>query len=213
MPALCELLGIPYTGCDSATLALALDKALAKRILRAARHPHARVPGARRPAARSSSRRFSYPVIVKPNAEGISKGIAVDRRRRRRGRRCAPRSRSSSRSTGSRRWSRSTSPGASSPSASSARSGRACCRRWRSCFKDKSTRRARSTTSRSSRTGRSTSSTSARRKLTPAELKAVEQAARETFAGARLPRRGARRSAHGRTRARSTCSRSTRCPG
>ena len=34
MPALCELLGIPYTGSDSATLALALDKALAKRILR-----------------------------------------------------------------------------------------------------------------------------------------------------------------------------------
>ena len=34
VPALCELVGIPYTGSDSATLALALDKALAKRILR-----------------------------------------------------------------------------------------------------------------------------------------------------------------------------------
>ena len=31
VPALCELLGIPYTGSDSATLAIALDKALSKR--------------------------------------------------------------------------------------------------------------------------------------------------------------------------------------
>ena len=30
VPALCELLGIPYTGSDSATLAIALDKALCK---------------------------------------------------------------------------------------------------------------------------------------------------------------------------------------
>src|SRR5581483_11655679 len=34
VPALCELVGIRYTGSDSATLALALDKALAKRILK-----------------------------------------------------------------------------------------------------------------------------------------------------------------------------------
>src|SRR6185312_14755569 len=34
VPALCELCGIPYTGSDSATLALALDKALTKRILK-----------------------------------------------------------------------------------------------------------------------------------------------------------------------------------
>src|SRR5215475_3617003 len=31
VPALCELLGIPYTGSDSATLAIALDKALGKK--------------------------------------------------------------------------------------------------------------------------------------------------------------------------------------
>ena len=34
VPALCELCAIPYTGSDSATLALALDKALTKRLLR-----------------------------------------------------------------------------------------------------------------------------------------------------------------------------------
>ena len=33
VPALCELLGIPYTGSDSATLAIALDKALGKKVL------------------------------------------------------------------------------------------------------------------------------------------------------------------------------------
>ena len=34
MPALLELLDIPYTGSDPATLSLALDKALAKKIVR-----------------------------------------------------------------------------------------------------------------------------------------------------------------------------------
>jgi D-alanine-D-alanine ligase len=34
VPALCELMGIPYTGSDAATLSIALDKALSKRVLR-----------------------------------------------------------------------------------------------------------------------------------------------------------------------------------
>ena len=34
VPALCELCGIPYTGSDAATLSLALDKALTKRLLK-----------------------------------------------------------------------------------------------------------------------------------------------------------------------------------
>ena len=50
-------------------------------------------------------------------------------------------------------------------------------------------------------------------KLTEAELKAIEKIARATFCGARLPRRRARRPAHGRRRAASTSSRSTRCRG
>jgi len=33
VPALCELMGIPYTGSDAATLSIALDKALSKRVL------------------------------------------------------------------------------------------------------------------------------------------------------------------------------------
>jgi D-alanine-D-alanine ligase len=72
------LIGIPYTGSDSATLALALDKALAKRILK--QHgiltPEFQVMATGReklvPTLASK-----FPLIVKPNAEGSSKGIAA----------------------------------------------------------------------------------------------------------------------------------------
>ena len=73
VPSLCELLGIPYTGSDPATLSLCLDKGLGKRILRE--------QGIDTPAfqvlvtGREKLRTFRYPVIVKPNAEGTSKGI------------------------------------------------------------------------------------------------------------------------------------------
>src|SRR5207302_1892321 len=69
VPALCELCGIPYTGSDSATLALALDKALTKRILR--QHgiltAEFQVMVTGREKLLPSLR---FPLIVKPNAEG-----------------------------------------------------------------------------------------------------------------------------------------------
>ncbi len=75
VPALCELLGIPYTGSDSATLAVALDKALAKKVLM--QHdiltPAFQVMETGR---EKLSPELSFPLIVKPNAEGSSKGIA-----------------------------------------------------------------------------------------------------------------------------------------
>ncbi len=74
VPALCELLGVPYTGSDSATLAIALDKALCKKVLmqhdiltpkfQLMEHERERL-----------SRDLQFPLIVKPNAEGSSKGI------------------------------------------------------------------------------------------------------------------------------------------
>jgi len=77
VPALCELVGIPYTGSDSATLALALDKALCKRILR--QHgiltPEFQVMVTGREKL-NASLASKFPLIVKPNAEGSSKGIA-----------------------------------------------------------------------------------------------------------------------------------------
>lgn len=75
VPALCELCGIPYTGSDSATLALALDKALTKRILRqhGVRTPDFQVMGTGREKLLPTLR---FPLILKPIAEGSSKGIA-----------------------------------------------------------------------------------------------------------------------------------------
>jgi D-alanine-D-alanine ligase len=77
VPALCELINIPYTGSDSATLALALDKALAKRILR--QHgiltPEFQVFSSGREKLHPWLAQ-KFPLIVKPNAEGSSKGIS-----------------------------------------------------------------------------------------------------------------------------------------
>jgi D-alanine-D-alanine ligase len=74
VPALCELLGIPYTGSDSATLAIALDKALGKKVL--LQHdiltPKFQVMESPRERLDAEMR---FPLIVKPNAEGSSKGI------------------------------------------------------------------------------------------------------------------------------------------
>ena len=74
VPALCELLGIPYTGSDSATLAIALDKALGKKVL--LQHdiltPKFQVMESHRERL---SPDMKFPLIVKPNAEGSSKGI------------------------------------------------------------------------------------------------------------------------------------------
>lgn len=76
VPALCELVGIPYTGSDSATLALALDKALAKRILRQCGilTPEFQVMTTGREKLERALA-LKFPLIVKPNAEGSSKGI------------------------------------------------------------------------------------------------------------------------------------------
>jgi len=71
VPNLCELLGIPYTGSDSATLSICLDKALSKRLLRDIPTPAFQLLL----TGREKLRPFRYPVIVKPNAEGTSKGI------------------------------------------------------------------------------------------------------------------------------------------
>ncbi len=72
VPALLELLGIEYTGSDPAALSITLDKGLAKRIVR-----EAGVPTPRAAVATSTDFNpdFRYPLIVKPNAEGSSKGI------------------------------------------------------------------------------------------------------------------------------------------
>ena len=73
VPALLELLGIPYSGSDPTTLSLCLDKGLTKQILRAAGIDTAEWQVLT--TGREKLKTFRYPVIVKPNAEGTSKGI------------------------------------------------------------------------------------------------------------------------------------------
>jgi D-alanine-D-alanine ligase len=76
VPALCELMGTPYTGSDAATLSIALDKALSKRVLR--EHgiltPEFQVMETGRERV---SPKLRFPVIVKPNQEGSSKGVSA----------------------------------------------------------------------------------------------------------------------------------------
>jgi D-alanine-D-alanine ligase len=74
VPAILESLGIPFTGSDSLTLALALDKARTKQVLT--------YEGVKTPAWQlfSSSDEplnpsLSFPLIVKPNHEGSAKGV------------------------------------------------------------------------------------------------------------------------------------------
>lgn len=75
VPALLELVGIPYTGSDPTALSLALDKAVAKRLVHEA--------GIATPSSitmRTGKERlpkdFRFPAIAKPVHEGSSKGIS-----------------------------------------------------------------------------------------------------------------------------------------
>lgn len=77
VPSVCEMLGVEYTGSDPLTMAASLDKAVTKRLLREA--------GVSTPQfflVNGSPMKvpvgFSFPAIVKPNAEGSSKGIGAD---------------------------------------------------------------------------------------------------------------------------------------
>jgi len=74
MPALLDMLRIPYTGSDALTLGICLDKARTKEILSYHKIPNAKFMMADKPEAIPINN-FSYPVIVKPVSEGSSKGI------------------------------------------------------------------------------------------------------------------------------------------
>ena len=75
VPALLELLEIPYTGSDPVTLGVTLDKSLASTLVRAAGVATPRsclIASAGDPVPAD----FPYPAIVKPVHEGSSKGIS-----------------------------------------------------------------------------------------------------------------------------------------
>jgi D-alanine-D-alanine ligase len=74
VPSLLELLDIPYTGSDPAALSVSLDKAVAKRVVRThgiltPDHLVLHTGKERLP------RELGFPLLVKPVAEGTSKGV------------------------------------------------------------------------------------------------------------------------------------------
>ena len=76
VPAMLEMLGIPYTGSDPMTLSLCLDKGRAKEIL-----SFYKVSNPRFQVVSSISERIKlkiFPLIVKPLHEGSSKGVKND---------------------------------------------------------------------------------------------------------------------------------------
>jgi D-alanine-D-alanine ligase len=74
VPAVCEMLGVPYTGSDPLTLAVGLDKDVARRLVAAAGAPVPKgfVVTSKQPYDATA---VPYPAIIKPAWEGSSKGI------------------------------------------------------------------------------------------------------------------------------------------
>jgi len=76
VPAILNFLGIPFTGSDETSLCVAMDKALTKRLVASygVATPKYYLAKSAAPVPEDSS--LSWPVIVKPNTEGSSKGIS-----------------------------------------------------------------------------------------------------------------------------------------
>jgi D-alanine-D-alanine ligase len=77
IPALLQLMKVPYTGAGPDALMLCKDKALAKTLLAFHRIRVARFVVSRRERPLRKLRRFSYPAFVKPIGEEASDGIAL----------------------------------------------------------------------------------------------------------------------------------------
>jgi D-alanine-D-alanine ligase len=78
VPAVLEMLGIPYTGSDPLTLAATLDKDVAKRLVQSAGIPVPRchvIQPHHQLRAKAAVSQLPYTAIVKPAWEGSSKGI------------------------------------------------------------------------------------------------------------------------------------------
>lgn len=75
VPTLLELLRVPYVGSDPLALMLGLDKVMAKRLAVATGIPTPRWVSAPRPGALPEAIELTFPLIVKPRAEGSGRGI------------------------------------------------------------------------------------------------------------------------------------------
>jgi D-alanine-D-alanine ligase len=74
VPALLEMMGIPYTGARVLTQALCLDKAMAKRVLSTHGIPTPPFQVFHSPRERRNPR-LKFPLFVKPNREGSGMGV------------------------------------------------------------------------------------------------------------------------------------------
>jgi D-alanine-D-alanine ligase len=79
VPAVLEMLSIPYTGSDSHCLTVCLDKPLAKKLVSAdgVATPQWRLINDEAELSKVSWKQFPFPAIVKPAYEGSSKGIRL----------------------------------------------------------------------------------------------------------------------------------------
>ncbi|HEY7535793.1 MAG TPA: D-alanine--D-alanine ligase [Thermodesulfobacteriota bacterium] len=78
VPSVLELLGIPYTGSDPLTLALTLDKGMAKKVVENAGVLTPKFIVLHNPIALNHDIELNYPLILKPLWEGSSIGIRRD---------------------------------------------------------------------------------------------------------------------------------------
>ncbi|TVR74403.1 MAG: hypothetical protein EA427_01110 [Spirochaetaceae bacterium] len=80
IPAMLEMLGIPYVGSGVLTLALCLNKEWTKQLLRGAgiATPASALIGSEADLREPRELQLPFPVILKPNAEGSSVGINED---------------------------------------------------------------------------------------------------------------------------------------
>ena len=76
VPAVLDYLNIPYTGSNTFSLALALNKAITKKILKAENIPTPNFQVFSK-LDKQLDLRLRFPVIVKPNREGSAKGISL----------------------------------------------------------------------------------------------------------------------------------------
>ncbi len=79
VPAVLEMLDIPYTGSDPLTLAVCLDKPLTKKLVAAEgiSTPGWLVIAGGEDLRRAPWEKLTFPVIIKPASEGSSKGIRL----------------------------------------------------------------------------------------------------------------------------------------
>jgi D-alanine-D-alanine ligase len=79
VPAVLEMLSVPYTGSDPLTLAVCLDKPLTKKLVAAEgiNTPNWLVISGREELYKTPWEKLAFPVIIKPASEGSSKGIRL----------------------------------------------------------------------------------------------------------------------------------------